>query len=408
MWLSDFRLVLPDRIVQRGSIRIESGHIVEIAEGRAAAADFEGDGLTLMPGLVDLHGDMLEREIEPRPKAILPIDLALLELDKRLVATGVTTAFAAVTFHRFGNSEVRSEERARQIVTTVNRLHASLLADFRIHARFEVTNPESGPVLTSLIEAGLVHLVSLNDHTPGQGQYRDIERFIETMLEWRRLRKGVEQTEEELRAEVERQQAKPRSWDVVNEVARIARTRGIPLASHDDDSPEKVAFVAGLGATVSEFPITLESAQAARARGMLTVMGAPNALLGRSHSDNLSALDGIRAGVVDILAADYHPASMLQSACGLASQDLMTLPDAVQMISLNPARATGLTDRGSLQIGKRADLVLVEMAGRPRIRGTMRSGRFVYWDGSLALPPAEHIPRLQQPTVVASGRSVRL
>ncbi|HKF69098.1 MAG TPA: hypothetical protein VKB36_21285, partial [Vicinamibacterales bacterium] len=132
MWLSDFCLVLPDRIVQRGSLRIESGHIVDIVEGEAPVADVEGNGLTLLPGLVDLHGDMLEREIEPRPKAILPIDLALFELDKRLVATGVTTAFAAVTFHRFGNSEVRSEERGRQIVTTVNRLHSSLLADFKI------------------------------------------------------------------------------------------------------------------------------------------------------------------------------------------------------------------------------------------------------------------------------------
>src|SRR5262252_8748592 len=400
MWLSDFCLVLPDRIVQRGSLRIESGHIVDIVEGEAPVADVEGNGLTLLPGLVDLHGDMLEREIEPRPKAILPIDLALFELDKRLVATGVTTAFAAVTFHRFGNSEVRSEERGRQIVTTVNRLHSSLLADFKIHARFEVTNPEAGPVLTSLIEANLVHLVSLNDHTPGQGQYRDIERFIETMVEWRKLRKGVVQTEEELRAEIEQQQAKPRSWDVVNDVAAIARARAIPLASHDDDSPEKVEFVAGLGATVSEFPITLESAQAARARGMLTVMGAPNALLGRSHSQNLSALDGIRAGVVDILAADYHPASMLQSACGLAAQKIVSLPDAVKMISLNPARATGLTDRGSLQIGKRADLVLVEMAGRPRVRGTMRSGRFVYWDGSIALHGADYIEPVR-PTIAA-------
>src|SRR5262245_55225476 len=186
MWLSDFRLVLPDRVIERGSLCVENGRIADIVERVMPDAEVTGRRRTLIPGLVDLHGDMLEREIEPRPQALLPMDLALFELDKRLVATGVTTAFAAVTFHRFGNSEVRSEERARQIVATVNRLHSSLLADFRIHARFEVTNPEAGPVLTSLIEAGLVHLVSLNDHTPGQGQYRDIERFIETMLEWRR------------------------------------------------------------------------------------------------------------------------------------------------------------------------------------------------------------------------------
>jgi alpha-D-ribose 1-methylphosphonate 5-triphosphate diphosphatase len=389
MWLSDFRLVLPDRILDRASLRIEDEHIAEIVEGVVPQAKtgegvVVGNGLALMPGLVDLHGDMLEREIEPRPKAVLPIDLAVLELDKRLVATGVTTAFAAVSFHRFASAEIRSEERARRIIATVNELRESLLADFRIHARFEITNPDAGPILSSLMEADFVHLVSLTDHTPGQGQYRDIEHYIATMLEWRKIRSGVGETEADLRARIERQQAQPKGWDVVADVARIAKARRIPLASHDDDSVEKVDFVASMGATISEFPVSIESAQAAHARGLRTIMGAPNVLLGRSHSNNLSALEGIRAGVVDILAADYHPGAMLQSACGIAAQGIVPLPDAVRMISLNPANAAGLTDRGSLEVGKLADVVVVEMAARPRVRGTLRRGRPIYWDGSIA------------------------
>ena len=315
MWLSDFRLVLPDRILDRASLRIEDEHIAEIVEGIVPRADVIGNGLALMPGLVDLHGDMLEREIEPRPKAVLPIDLAVLELDKRLVATGVTTAFAAVSFHRFASAEIRSEERARRIIATVNELRDSLLADFRIHARFEITNPDAGPILSSLMEADFVHLVSLTDHTPGQGQYRDIEHYIATMLEWRKIRSGVGETEADLRACIERQQAQPKGWDVVADVARIAKARKIPLASHDDDSAEKVDFVASMGATISEFPVSIESAQAAHAREDCARSWArPTCSSDDPHSNNLSALEGIRAGVVDILAADYHPckASSLQ------------------------------------------------------------------------------------------------
>src|SRR5262245_13306029 len=209
MWFADFRLVLPEQTLEHASIRLEGGRITDIADRVVQNAAVRGNGLTLLPGLVDVHGDMLEREIEPRTKAVLPFDLALFELDKRLVATGVTTAFAAVSFHHLGDSATRSEERGRQIVLTVNRLRESLFTDFYIHARFEVTNPDVGPVLTSLIEQDQVQLLSLTDHTPGQGQYRDIEKYIETMIEWRRMRTGVARAEDELRAEIAEAQRRP-------------------------------------------------------------------------------------------------------------------------------------------------------------------------------------------------------
>jgi len=381
MWLSDFRLVLADRIIERGSLRVDDGHIADIIEGPAPRADFNGQGLTIFPGIVDLHGDMLEREIEPRPKAILPIEIAVHELDKRLAASGVTTAFAAISFHWHAHIRIRSEEWAREIVTTVHHLRESLLTDMYIHARFEVTNPDAGPVLKELIAKDMVHLISLMDHTPGQGQYRDIERYVHTMVEWRKLRSGGEVSEDELRAQVQELQSRPKSWEVVNQVAEIAKQRSIPLASHDDDSVEKVEFVSDLGTTISEFPVSLESAQAAKARGMHVIMGAPNALLGKSNTNNLSALDGIKAGVVDILAADYHPAALLQAAHSISSKGILPLPEAIKLISLNPASAAGLVDRGSLAVGKLADLVLVEMGEYPRVRATLRRGKPIYWDG---------------------------
>jgi alpha-D-ribose 1-methylphosphonate 5-triphosphate diphosphatase len=382
MWLNNARLVLPDRVVERGSLRIEDGCIAEIVEGMAPQVDLSLSGLTVFPGLIDIHGDMLEREIEPRPQAFFPIDVALFELDKRMAAAGVTTAFAAISFHWHTHVRLRSEEWARRIITTVNQQRSALLIDFRVHARFEVTNPDAGPLLAGLIEKDQVHLVSLMDHTPGQGQYRDIEHYIKVMVEWRKTRSGVVTSEEELREQIEEMQSRPKSWDVVSEVARIAAARHCPLASHDDDTTQKVEFVRSLGTTISEFPVTLEAAMAAKRRGMHVAMGAPNAFLGRSNTNNLSALDGIKAGVVDILAADYHPGAMLQAACTIAEKGILPLPQAVNLISLNPAHAIGLSDRGSLQVGKRADLVLVEMNGRPRVRATVRGGMPVFSDHS--------------------------
>jgi alpha-D-ribose 1-methylphosphonate 5-triphosphate diphosphatase len=386
MWLSDFCLVLPDRVVLRGSVRIEDGSIAEIVDGVVRPADVYGDGLTLMPGIIDLHGDMLEREIEPRPNAVLPIDIALFELDKRMVATGVTTPFAAVSFHRTAKNPLRSAESAQRIIQAVSRLRDTLLADFRVHARFEVTNPTAGPVVSSLIDDGHVHLVSLTDHTPGQGQYRDIDLYVKTMLEWR-ARRGVDDVEETLRRQVEEAQARPKHWEIVRDVVQAAARRGVPVSSHDDDSPEKVAFVTALGATISEFPVSLESARAAKSSGMHVIMGAPNALLGRSNTNNLAALDAIRDGVVDILAADYHPAALLQSAHRIVADGLLPWPEAVKLISLNPATAARLTDRGSLEPGKRADVVVVEIGDPPRVRATLRQGEPVFSDGTITAAP---------------------
>jgi alpha-D-ribose 1-methylphosphonate 5-triphosphate diphosphatase len=219
MWLSDLRVVLPDRVPERASIRLERGRIREVRESGTKHADLHsaglhsaglhssglhssglhssglhssglhgaglhGAGLVAIPGLVDLHGDMLEREIEPCPGTALPIEMTLLELDKRLAASGVTTAFAAISFSEHHANHLCSQERASEIVEGVHALRGTLLTDIRVHARFEITNPRTAPVLKDLLERGMVDLVSLNDHTPGQGQYRDLERFVQYVSEW--------------------------------------------------------------------------------------------------------------------------------------------------------------------------------------------------------------------------------
>jgi alpha-D-ribose 1-methylphosphonate 5-triphosphate diphosphatase len=390
MWLSNLKLVLSDQILESASLKIEAGVITDITEGKAPRASFDGRGFTALPGLVDVHGDMLEREIEPRPTVHLPYDIALFELDKRLASSGITTAFAAVSFAEprgnVGHS-IRAEERANAIIETVHRLRPYLLVDMRVHARFEITNERAAPVLKSLISNNDVHLVSMTDHTPGQGQYRDLESYVAHFAKSRQA--SHDEVRQLVLERMERAKNSPPSWNVISEVAGLARAHNIPLASHDDDTLEKVELMVGTGATISEFPITLETARTAKANHQWTVMGAPNALRGKSYSGNLSAREALEHHVLDVLCSDYHPASMLQCAYLLPKLGLCSFIEAVKLVSENAATSVGLYDRGVLEVGKRADLVLVEEHPDlpPRVRATLREGQFIFSDHTFSTQP---------------------
>jgi alpha-D-ribose 1-methylphosphonate 5-triphosphate diphosphatase len=386
MWLTNLRVVLPDGTLDHGTIRIGGALITEVCAGVApdgAVQCVDGRGLTAIPGLIDMHGDMIEQEAEPRNGAHLPLDLAVHALDRRLAAAGVTTAYASISFWEPESEERkahRSGDRAAQLVGAVAQLHTELLIDLRVHARYEITTPSVAEPLRAALEAGQIHLLSLMDHTPGQGQYRDVERYAHYLAAYRNV--PVEQLAAEAHARIRRAQEDDSYWRVAEELVDIARQQGLPLASHDDDTPEKVDLMDSLGVTISEFPVAMAAAHAARARGMHVAMGAPNALRGTSHSGNLSARAAIEAGVVDLLAADYAPAAMLHAAWALAAAG-MPLHEAVALVSRNPADALGLTDRGRIVAGHTADLVLVESGTVPRVRATFRRGRPIYWDASM-------------------------
>jgi alpha-D-ribose 1-methylphosphonate 5-triphosphate diphosphatase len=249
-----------------------------------------------------------------------------------------------------------------------------------VHARFEVTNPDTAPILKDLLERKLVQLVSIMDHTPGQGQYRDLEH-----LRRRTAREqGLTPEEADLAVQERIAEKQRHAGDVAATLAAIARIcalHGIPLASHDDDTVEKVALMESLGATISEFPVTPEAAAEARRRGLATAMGAPNALRGQSYSGNMSARDGHAAGLLDILAADYHPSAILPAILVLAGADPQGLAGATRLATLNPARALGLDDRGEIALDQRADLVVSEDTGVGHVRATFRGGAMIYSDG---------------------------
>jgi alpha-D-ribose 1-methylphosphonate 5-triphosphate diphosphatase len=388
MWLSDFRVVLPDAVLDRGSVRVEAGRIAEIATAPVAGAAITGDGLILMPGFVDMHGDMVEREVEPRPNVRMPMELGLRDLDRRLAAAGVTTAYAAVSFHpgsAYGH--IRHFDNTSAIIRALKTMGDVLKVDHRVHARFEVTFPDALRVIEGLIAEGAVDLVSLTDHTPGQGQYRNIEAHVARVSR----EKSLSQSEAE--AEVARRIAEKMSTAgdmaaTLRAISDTCRAHGVALASHDDDTVEKVALMQALGAGISEFPVTVAAAAAARERGLTTAMGAPNALRGQSYSGNLSAREAHQAGLLDILASDYHPSALLPAILELAKVDPDGLAGATRLATLNPARALGLGDRGGIVAGMQADLVIADDAGIGHVRATLRAGQKIYSDGSILMAQA--------------------
>jgi alpha-D-ribose 1-methylphosphonate 5-triphosphate diphosphatase len=381
MWLSNFTLVLPGEIVSHGSVRMEDGVIAEIRDEPVSGAVIDGGERFLMPGFVDLHGDMIEREIAPRPNAMMPIDFGIHELDKKLAAAGVTTAYAAISFATesvYGH--VRSLATTSAVIEGINRLRHSLLIDHKVHARYEITNVGAAATLEKLLAADQVDMVSLTDHTPGQGQYNNIEAYVASISERRAITK-------EMALEVVQKRIAMREDPAIDlklrEIVALSLQHKLALASHDDDSAAKVAEMHDLGVTISEFPVTLPAAEEARRRGLWTLMGAPNALRGQSMSGNLSALDAAKAGLLSVIAADYHPAAFVPGIFKIADAMDANLPAAVAMATSNAARSAGLLDRGEIAIGQRADLVAVEKGDVHRIRATFRAGRFVYSDGTL-------------------------
>lgn len=386
MWLSDVCIVLPDRLIEHGAVLIQDGLIADISEcpGQGGIA---ATGHTLFPGFIDMHGDMIEQELEPRARVDFPMHVALNALDARLASSGVTTAYAAVSFSRgVRDGDPRSFEHTSRVIRELSKAKGQARVDHRIHARFDITFDKAVDVLRDLLDAGHVDLVSLMDHTPGQGQYRNLEIHIKNKA----AAFGVSETEaRQMISTAIAERSRPQDILLANmaEVARMCRDHGVALASHDDDTVAKANLMAALGSVIAEFPVTLEAAEVAIERGIMTAMGAPNAMRGQSYSGNLSARQAHAAGLLSILAADYHPAAILPAIKALAEQDPKGLPGATLLATANPAQALGLKDRGTITVGKRADLVLVDPQGR--VAWTLRGGQTIFSNGTVGLSSAQ-------------------
>lgn len=341
-------------------ITVDRGVIVEIGSEVNGAPVMDASGLWVMPGIIDLHGDAFERQIMPRPGVHFDLQLALAETDRQLVANGISTAFHGVTFS--WEPGLRSRDTLVRLMAAMEAAAGHLSCDARLHLRHETYNLDGEQEVLAWLAEGRIDLLAFNDHTPDILRKLGHPKDAMTVLQ----RTGL--SAEALRALVERVAARHAEVpDAIHRLAAAASAAGVPMASHDDPSPEVRSWYQSIGVTVSEFPKTRETALLARQYGNSVVFGAPNVVRGGSHMSNaVSAAVMARAGLCTVLTSDYYYPAMLPAAFRLYEDGVCDLPTAWAMISSNAADAAGLPDRGRIAVGLRADILLVRTpAGRP-------------------------------------------
>ncbi|CAN5662121.1 alpha-D-ribose 1-methylphosphonate 5-triphosphate diphosphatase [soil metagenome] len=373
MLLINGEIVTPDRVISGGSVLIENGMITEVSERSYApdATSIDLGGRLLMPGIICLHNDAIEQEINPRPTANHDPDFALLQLDRKLAAAGITTQFHAVSFLEIAEAGARTIDFAISVCEAIERFQQSGLGTIDHHSlfRLEVRTEGAFEALLRRLEFASIPLISIDDHIPGRGQLRNIDDF---KLYLRTLGKFA--SEDEIDAQTTKliarvQQTEPLVNETFDQLGRLVQERSktefpLLLKSHDDDTPERVDQMYELGCRISEFPTSVAAAKRARELGMTIEVGAPNALRGRSLlPSNASALELYELGLVDVFLADYYAPALLASLFRIADRPGADLAAVTRCFTLNPANSVGLTERGSIEPGKRADLIVVEPAG---------------------------------------------
>jgi alpha-D-ribose 1-methylphosphonate 5-triphosphate diphosphatase len=375
--LTNAQVVTADRVFL-GTVVLRDGLISAVEEGRSQlpqAVDLQGD--YLLPGLVELHTDNLEKHLSPRPGVDWPSASAVLSHDAQIVAAGITTVFDALSIGDV-NPKGKRMQQLPSMLEAIAKAQAAgqTRAEHLLHLRCEVSHPDTLSVFRDLVEQPLVQLVSVMDHAPGQRQFALESKYREYYMGKYHL------SEAEMDGFIVEQVGNSREYSdrYRRAIVEICLERGLSVASHDDATLAHVEESAGYGMSIAEFPTTLEAAEACRRLGMNVLMGAPNVVRGGSHSGNVAAAGLAQQGLLDILSSDYYPASLLQAAFVLAAEDgHCDLPQAMNMVSRAPARSAGLEDRGEIRVGLRADLLQARTQGSlPVIQQVWRQAKRVF------------------------------
>ena len=370
--LTNARIVLRDDVIE-GTVVIRDSTIADISEGPSSvsgAIDLDGD--FLIPGMVELHTDNLERHLSPRPAVRWPTPAGVIAHDAELATAGITTVLNGIAIGDVERNSLRQEiheisvEAIEQVQSTgMNR------AEHFILLRCEISAEDVIELLSRHIQNPLVRLVAIMDHTPGQRQWTDLDKYC--IRNRQRLHLNDAEIDEliEFRQQEQAKYAEPNR----REIHRIVSERALPTSSHDDTTKDHVEQASAAGVSISEFPTSEEAARHAHDHGMRVIMGAPNVVLGGSHAGNVSAERLAEEGLLDILSSDYAPSSMILAMFMLHDQLDLSLSDTVAMVATNPAEAIGLDDRGCIEQGRRADLVQVCRTDYgPVVRSVWRGG----------------------------------
>lgn len=371
--ISNARIVTPNEVVE-SSLAVSEG-CIQAFEPNGSGIDFDGD--YLIPGLIDIHTDNLEKHFYPRPGVDWDAQSAAIIHDGQCVSVGITTVFDSLSIGSWSDNEARHLDNMLKLVEGLETAdqEQQLRGHHLLHWRCETSSPVLEDLMDKLVPHRLTHLLSVMDHTPGQRQYPDIEKHKE------RWKAHLGLTDEEAEARVANAQEKQAKYTPMNRnvVDKVAKKRNLALASHDDQLPEHIHDALAIDATIAEFPTTIEAARLAKEHNMTVVMGAPNLMRGGSYSGNASAAEVADAGLLDAFASDYVPRSMIEAAFRLTQPAFdWSLPKAIATVTANPADSVGLSDRGRIEEGKRADFIRVRVKdGRPLIRGVWVAGERV-------------------------------
>jgi alpha-D-ribose 1-methylphosphonate 5-triphosphate diphosphatase len=383
MFIEGGRTLIGSELVE--SSLLVSGTDIARLDG---ARGLDARNLLVLPGIVDLHGDAFERQMMPRAGVDFPIDVALADSDRQAISNGITTVFHATTCS--WEPGLRSADNARALMEAIERQRPQFAADTRFHLRHETYNLDAEAEMSQWLAEGRVDLFAFNDHMDG---------VVADISNPRKRNRMVERTglsSEAFDRLVDRVVA--RAAEVPGTVSRLAaaaRAAGVRMLSHDDATPAMRQEFRELGALIAEFPINEETARAAASHGDAIVYGAPNVVRGGSHTGWTRASDMIAKGLCSVLASDYYYPAQLLAAFRLAADGVLPLADAWNLVSAAPARATGLTDRGSLAEGRRADILLVDdsVALRPRLVAVIAGGKLVHLTDATRLLTAAATPR---------------
>lgn len=377
-------IITPQTCLENHVMLINDDHIEAIMKQEDYIAQptdqvIDAQGGYIMPGFIDIHSDYIETMLSPRPTAMIDFEVGLTECEKVLASQGITTMFHSLSLYQeevFGTKKIRMIDNTKRLIQTINQRHNQPhLIRHRVHARLEIDHLKVVPIIKEYIAQQAIHLLSFMDHTPGQGQYKDLEIYKKSVVGL------MELSDAEAMEIIKQRQTKTKmTHEFLTALAQYAQQYGISLASHDDDSLEKLEVAKSMNTVISEFPITLETAKQATKMGLYTVAGAPNILLGGSHSGNLSALDGIKAQAINIIASDYYPFAMIPSLFKIYRELHLPLHEIVALFTLNPAKAVQLDHAlGSLTVGKKADFLIVSYQNElPTIQSTFVNGIQVY------------------------------